>query len=210
MKKDINQQTEEVFAEALLALAQMTLRFARVDRVTLYEDGTTLESDTDHTVMLSLSACALASALIPELDIGKVAQYALVHDLVEVYAGDTPTFGVSLNNKQAKDAREHQALLQIKKEFAGTFPWIAETIERYESLKDSESRFVKTLDKAMPKLTHILNHGAYYKKEGKTKNDLEKFYRSQYVELSQGYGEGQDALLPIMRRLVDITIADYE
>jgi hypothetical protein len=45
------------------------------------------ESDTDHTVMLALIACALAPIVDARLDVGLVAQYALVHDLVEAYAG---------------------------------------------------------------------------------------------------------------------------
>jgi len=78
----------------VVRLGQLALAFGRVNRITRHEDGTTPESDTDHTVMLGLIACALAERWYPHLDRGLVAQYALVHDLVEVYAGDTPTLAI--------------------------------------------------------------------------------------------------------------------
>jgi putative hydrolase of HD superfamily len=75
----------------VIELAQLCLRFGRVDRATTHEDGQRHETDTDHTVMLGVIACAFASSCGLDLDIGKVAQFALVHDLVEAHAGDTNT-----------------------------------------------------------------------------------------------------------------------
>ena len=77
-------------ADAVIALGRLALRFGRVDRITYHDDGVTAESDTDHTVMLGLIACAFAAAHLPDLDVGLIAEFAPVHDLVEVYAGDTP------------------------------------------------------------------------------------------------------------------------
>jgi 5'-deoxynucleotidase YfbR-like HD superfamily hydrolase len=60
--------------------------------------------------MLGLIACAFAAAHLPDLDVGLIAQYALVHDLVEVYAGDTPTLRpLSAAAKARKRQREHHA-----------------------------------------------------------------------------------------------------
>lgn len=89
--------------EGLIDIGKMILSFAKVNRVTLHEDGETLESDTDHTVMVSVCACALAFKLYPYLDVGKVAQYAIIHDLVEVYAGDTNTFNISTEDRHKKE-----------------------------------------------------------------------------------------------------------
>ncbi len=155
-------------AQAVIDLGALTLKFARVDRITNHEDGVTPESDTDHTVMLGLVACAYAARYATHLDIGKIAQYALIHDLVEVYAGDTPTLTKVPWDKKKKHEREMRALKRIQKEFSKTLPWIPTTIARYESLKDPEARFVKTMDKIMPTITHFLNNGKTLKKYGYT------------------------------------------
>ena len=69
----------EKHTEGLLDIGRMILQFAKVNRVTLHDDCVRHESDTDHTVMLSVSACALVDVLYKDtLDIGKVAQFAIV------------------------------------------------------------------------------------------------------------------------------------
>lgn len=173
-----------------LELATMLLAFGRVDRVCYHPDGKTLESDAEHTVMLGVMACAFAKEYEPHLDLGKVAQFALVHDLVEVYAGDTMTFRpFTAEEKKEKEEREHRALVRLKQEFDGEFPWIGETIEAYERLEDSEARFVKFLDKILPKLTHILNKGVMKREVGHTKDHTTNMHESQLGGIMSTYGK---------------------
>ena len=61
--------------------------------LTLHEDGVRPESDADHTVNLGFVACMIASRML-WLSTGRVAELVLVHDLLEVIAGDTPTMFV--------------------------------------------------------------------------------------------------------------------
>lgn len=143
----------------LTDLASLTLKFSRVDRATRHEDGIRPETDSDHTVMLGIVCCAYASRVAPQLDLGKISQYAMVHDFVEAYSGDVVSLGLSADARQVKEANEAAALLRIEREFAD-LPWVSRTIREYESLADEESRFVKIVDKCLPKLTHLLNNGA--------------------------------------------------
>jgi putative hydrolase of HD superfamily len=133
--------------------------------MTRHEDGVRPETDSDHTVMLGIIACAWADRCAPHLDKGLIAQFALVHDLVEAYSGDVMSLGMSPETRKNKEQREHEAFLRIKDEFK-SLPWITRTIEQYESLSFEEARFVKILDKVMPKLTHLLNHGAALREHG--------------------------------------------
>jgi putative hydrolase of HD superfamily len=143
----------------ILKLASLVLDFGKVHRQTCHQDGVTLESDTDHTVMLGILGTALADRLYPDLNLGIVAQFALVHDLVEVYAGDTPTLmGVNEEFFNQKEQREQLALQKIKTEFGGQFGWVHRTIEKYDTLGTKEARFVKVLDKILPKITVVLNN----------------------------------------------------
>lgn len=85
----------------------------------------------------------------PYLDLGKVSQYALVHDLVEAYAGDT-TIWASVEEHASKAEREEEALRLIEERFGRRFPWIDQTIKKYELFDEPESCFVYALDKIIP------------------------------------------------------------
>src|SRR4051812_28867071 len=105
----------EETTQAVIYLGELILAFGKVDRGTYHPDGVTPESDTDHTVMLGILACAFADVFAPELDRGKIAQFALVHDLAEVYAGDTLTLRtLTEEQKLEKEERELEALKRIK------------------------------------------------------------------------------------------------
>ncbi len=189
-------------ANTSLELGRLILAFGRVERTTYHEDGILPESDTTHTCMLATLACSVAHSYDTSLDVGKVAQYAIVHDLVEAYAGDVSTLGgISEDAQRTKEENERKALDRIHSEFDDVFPWIASTIEMYEKLSDKEARFVKTLDKMLPKITHILNDGKVLARHGMTKAELDAFRHAQLEKLKRGYGHDQDLVLSLMRAL---------
>lgn len=190
-----------------LELADLILAFGRIERVTKHADGERFETDTDHTVMLGIIACAYAKEFAPHLDLGTIAQFALVHDLVEVYAGDTMSFRIaSTTDESEKESREKAALERIKKEYDHVFPWIGQTIEKYEQLDTPEACFVKFLDKILPKLTHILNDGAIVHMLKHTKETTEAFHRDQRSRIMEKYGkehpEVEALYLAVTKRLV--------
>ncbi len=190
-------------AQGLVDIGRLVLAFAKVNRATLQEDGSTPESDTDHTVMLSVCACALAEKLYKEsLDVGLVAQFAIAHDLIEAYASDTDSFGISETEKKAKDTREHEAFLRIKSEFKHMYSWLPETIERYEALDTKEARFVKLVDKLMSKITHILNDGVYFKMKGMDVDTMWNNYQATRKTAGEGYGAEFPEVLTLMDELI--------
>lgn len=197
--------------QGLIDIGKMIFTFAKVNRATLHSDGVTPESDTDHTVMLSVCACAVASKLYPYLDLGRVAQFAVIHDLVEVYAGDTNTFNISAEERKKKEEREGASLKRIKLEFDTIYPWISKTIEDYESLLTDEAQFVKMMDKVMTKLTHRMNTGAYLRKEQKTKEETMMHYGNQTKVLDDTYGKKFPEVIAILKKLTeDILVETYE
>lgn len=191
-------------AQGLVDIGKMVLSFAKVNRVTLHEDGKRLESDTDHTVMLSVSALAIGSKLYKDqLDLGLVAQFAIVHDLVEVYAMDTDSFGLSDEGRKAKEEREHLAFLRLQEEFRDTYPWLPEMIQKYEALDTIEARFVKTVDKMMSKLTHVLNGGQYFKNRKLGESEMWRDYTTMVRTAESKYGAEFPEIIKIMEELME-------
>lgn len=193
--------------DAVVRLGMVAMQLGIVDRAVLKPDGVTPESDSDHTVMLSLVCCAFAHAVTPRLDVGLVAQLALVHDLVEAYAGDTPTLRISEEERQNKRQREAAALDRLQIEFGGMLPWVPETIALYERLDTPEARFVKTMDKLMPKITHILNKGQALKLAGFYRADMQQIFENQEQALTSSYGEDQPEAMALFEELAGLVLA---
>lgn len=192
----------EAEVDAVVHLGQLALAFGRVNRATYHEDGVTPESDTDHTVMLALIACAIAARTEPGLDVGLVAQMALIHDLVEVYAGDTATLRIDATGLADKRAREAAALERLRAEFAATLPWLPEMLALYEEQKIPEARFVRGLDKAMPKITHLGNGARYLREQDMGRAEATAVYARQAADIRAYAGEFT-AALAVRDALVD-------
>lgn len=109
------------------------------------------ENDGEHSLALALLAGSLADYIDTSLDTGKIAEYALVHDIVEIHSGDTTVWDSDeILRKKLQD--EKQASERIIKDFP-LFPWIIRKYQEYEQLDTPEKCFIYALDKIYP---HIL------------------------------------------------------
>jgi putative hydrolases of HD superfamily len=131
-------------------LTRLALTFGTIRRGVAHPDGHR-ETDTDHTVSLTWLACSLARSFYPDLDLGKIAVYASVHDAVEIYAGDTYAVTAGEAELAVKKHREEDALHRLAQELR-ELSWLPEMIYLYEQQADPEARFVRLADKLMPKL----------------------------------------------------------
>lgn len=152
------------------------------------------ENDVEHSYNLAMVAWYLAR-YFPELDVNKIIQYALAHDIVEVYAGDTFTYGPK-EKLDSKEQREAKAATRLKLEWSD-FGEMNELIEAYEQKADAESKFVYALDKIMPILTIYINEGYSWKKTGVT---VEMLYANKVAKVAlspevQPYFEELNTLL---------------
>lgn len=204
MEKEFSVSKETI--EKTIELGNLILAFGLVERATHHPSSEQRETDTTHTVMLGIMACAFASEFVPQLDHGKIAHFALVHDLVEVYAGDTISFG-KLAHDADKEERETAALARIKAEYDGVFPWIGKTIEEYESLESAEARYIKVFDKVLPKIVHILNKGKTVRELGHTRESMYDFHIGQFEKIAATYGIDQKETLELLRCINEVARA---
>ena len=139
--------------------------FQMVERVAHAPDLVRHENDTEHSYFLAMMAWYLIDSLHLPLDRAKTLEYALIHDLVEAYAGDTYAFDADA--QASKHVREKEAAERIAREFPEV-PHLHATIAQYERQEDEESVFVKALDKLLPVLTNYLQDGRTWKAMGVT------------------------------------------
>jgi hypothetical protein len=91
---------------------------------------------------------------------------------------------LSAARKAAKKEREQEAFIRIAGEMGTELRWPAHMIASYEDLATPEARFIKMLDKLLPKITHILNSVATVIDQGMTRDELEARYRQQADDLA--------------------------
>jgi putative hydrolase of HD superfamily len=152
--------------DRLADLQQMIADFAKVKRVPHLADNGIPENDVEHSFGLALTCWYLHPKIAPELDLSKILQYALAHDIVELHAGDTFVFDTE--RAASKDAREREAAEQIRKDWPDFLP-LVEYTEGYMNKVDAEARFVKAVDKLLPVIMVELGEkNEYWKRHGIT------------------------------------------
>lgn len=184
--------------EKALQVAKLALGFSRVERATRHEDGIRQETDADHTVMLGLVCLELCP---PWLLSERVAAYVMVHDLPEVYAGDTQTLNATKAALADKKAREEAARLRLVQEL-GQDSVIMTLLAEYEKQESPEARYVRLMDKVLPKLTHTMNNCVVAKGLLADLAEFERAHEKQYRELSEKYPEFSD-ILELLRVSMD-------
>lgn len=171
--------------EEILTLARLVLRLGEVERVPTHPDGVRRETDTTHSAMLAVTAAVAADRM--GLDPGKAALLALVHDWVEIYAGDTDTSrGLSAEEHSEKAKREEFAFLRLLAE-TESMPAIRRWLMDVEWCSSPEARLVKLLDKAMPKAVRLVGRRA--RGEGPPDDDTATPAVSQALRLRTRFPE---------------------
>jgi len=149
----------------ILKFTKLLNKFRQIERVIRSNGGDRLENDVEHSYQLTMLAWYIISTQKLDLDIDLVIKYSLVHDLVEIYAGDTYAHTTDKELKKSKIKREEDSLVRLEREFK-EFPEIFELIKQYESKSDLEAKFIYALDKIEP----ILNIYTSSRKTWKEKN----------------------------------------
>ena len=137
-----------------------------VERRTFVSDGSRHENSAEHSWHLALAVMLFAPlARDQNLDVGRAIQLALVHDLVEIGAGDTYVYDTAGRETQA--AREIEAANEI-------FGMLPETQgaefrakwDEFEELQTPEAQFVRALDRMLPLVLNFVTGGKAWVEHG--------------------------------------------
>jgi len=158
----------------LMTLGRIAEGISEINRVPRYSDGNR-ENDAEHSFHLALSATEVAAEYYPELDIGLVSQFSLVHDLPELYTGDVSTYKISEKDRSSKESAEKIATERLLKELP---VYTSSLLRRYEKQLEPEARFVRLIDKLMPGVMNIMAGDASTIKEDFDIKDLDSFNES--------------------------------
>ncbi len=117
------------------------------------------ENDAEHAWHIAMMTYLLKEYANEEFDVAKAMMMALIHDIVEIDAGDTYAYDtkglVTQKERESKAADRIFGLLpNDQKEHLITL------FEEFEEGKTPEARFAKTMDNLQPILLNDYNNGA--------------------------------------------------
>ena len=131
------------------------------------------ENDAEHAWHMAVMIYLLKEYANEEFDLAKAMIMALIHDIVEIDAGDT--YAYDDKGLETKDAREELAAERI----FGILPEdqgreLKSLFEEYEANETPEARFVRVMDNFQPLLLNNSNDGQDWKEHGIRKSQVMK------------------------------------
>lgn len=142
-------------------------------RQTYLADGKRKENDAEHSWHLALSAILLKEYVSEEVDILKVITMVLIHDLVEIDAGDTYAY----DSEGAKDKREREEkaadrIFNILPTEQGQY--FRELWEEFESYETEDAKYAHLLDNFQPMLLNDASKGKSWSEHQVKKEQIYK------------------------------------
>ncbi|MGF1597451.1 MAG: HD domain-containing protein [Acidimicrobiales bacterium] len=140
-------------------------RLKSVVRRNLLVDGSRYENSAEHSWHLALLALVLAPYADAEVDVARAAAILLVHDLVEIDAGDTYIYDDEARTvKQEAEERAAERLFGLLPEGEGRL--LAELWHEYEARETPTARFAYAMDRLQPVLLNAGSGGVSWVQNG--------------------------------------------
>jgi len=144
----------------------------RVLRQTMLTDPARRENSAEHSWHLAVMALVLADHAPPGTDLGRVIAMLLVHDLVEIDAGD-----LFLYADEAQHARQEEAERAAADRIFALLParqasQIRALWDDFEERQTPEARFARALDRLQPMLANFQAGGGTWVSHGITADQV--------------------------------------
>lgn len=145
-----------------MAFIQEVDKLKTVGRQSYITDGSRKENDAEHSWHLAMMALLLSEYSKEEIDVLKVMSMVLIHDIVEIDAGDTYAYDLEGNaTKRTREERAAERLFGLLPEDQNTY--LRELWEEFERQETKESKFARTLDCMQPIMLNAASDGKAWK-----------------------------------------------
>jgi len=172
-------------------------RLKSIYRRTYLADGSRFENDAEHSWHLSLMSILLAEYSNSSIDILKVLKMVIIHDIIEIDAGDAYCYDAAANEGKAeRETAAAERLFSLlptdqKEDLIST--WI-----EFEKNDTAEAKFANALDRFQPV---NLN----YASEGKSWQENSITY-DQVIKRNSVIKSGSDKLWDYTKKIIDSAV----
>ena len=158
-------------------LQQQMIFIAEVDKLknifrrTILTDSSRRENDAEHSWHLALMAIVLEEYAAEPVNLGRVLAMVTVHDLIEIYAGDTFAFDAAANQDKAQreQAAAEKLFGMLDQEQGHKF---RQLWEEFDAMNTADARFAASLDRIQPFMHNVLTEGHTWKLGSVTKEQV--------------------------------------
>ena len=162
-------------------------------------DNSRRENDAEHAWHMAVMAYLFREYANEDIDISKVILMCLIHDVVEIEAGDTYAY----DEEAKKSQREREDI--AKKYIFGMLPSdqgreLESLFDEFEAQETAEARFAKAMDNLQPVLLHEANGGGDWKEHEVTKE--------QIMRRQEKTRRGSEDLFTVIKDIIDKHIAE--
>lgn len=145
--------------DAQIAFLREADKLKSVLRASQLLDASRSENSAEHSWHVMLYALVLADQAEQDVQIDRVLKMLLLHDLVEIDAGDAPIHGdvdqQAMAVKEAAAADRLFALLPRDQEIEFRAIW-----DEFEVAESPDARFAKAIDRVQTPVANLVNGGA--------------------------------------------------
>lgn len=168
-------------------------------RQTLLTDESRQENSAEHSWHLAMMAIVLSDyAASEDVNLLRVIKMLLIHDLVEIDAGDTFCYDVQANqNKAEREVQAANRLFGLLPESQGAE--LRELWQEFEAQQTTEAQFATALDRLQPLLHNQQTRGGTWRLHGITRNQVRQ--RMHPVK------KGAPALWQIVEQVIEDAVA---
>ena len=136
-----------------------------IGRQTYRSDGQQKENDAEHGWHMAVMTLLLSEYANEPIDVLRTVSMLLIHDLVEIYAGDT--YAYDETGKQNQREREVEAadrlFSQLPEDQGKQF---RDLWEEFEQAETAEAKFAKTMDNIQPTMLNAATGGKAWEEHG--------------------------------------------
>ncbi len=169
-------------------------KLKQIARQTLLTDGSRQENDAEHSWHLATMAVLLSEYAADPIDVATVVKMVLIHDLVEIDAGDTFCYDEAGNaDKAERETRAADRIFALLPDDQGE-P-LRRLWEQFEAQETAEARFAAALDRLQPLMHNYHTQGAAWRRHGITADQV--MARNEHMKC------GAPALWAYARGMID-------
>ena len=165
-----------------------------INRQTYLSDGKRKENDGEHSWHLALMAVLLSEYSNEEIDLVKVITMVLIHDIVEIDAGDTYAYdAVGNQSKREREVKAADRIFNILPEDQAEK--LRRLWEEFEAYETPEAKFAHVCDNVQPLMLNDATDGLAWREH--------EVKKSQVLQRNRRTGEGSQVMMEYINRILD-------
>ncbi len=169
---------QDFLSSGNIRLDQQLKFVAEVDKMTgvlrhtLLIDKSRRENDAEHSWHIALMCLLFEEYALEKVDIKRAAIMCIVHDLIEIYAGDTFAFDKKANEDKAeREQKSADKLFSLLPPEQGKF--FRSLWEEFDAMQTADAKYAACMDRLQPFLHNTLTDGHTWVEAGAKRSDVE-------------------------------------